>query len=249
MLTATDIVVKLNENFSLGPVNLNLEPGSIYVILGENGSGKTTLLKALLGEHKLNSGNLKYEGRDWASYSPREKARVCSLVPQFEPIPFSFTVLETVLMARLPWSKGKWENEPDHLAARNAIRQLNLEHLTNQSIESLSGGERQRTLIARSLAQEPKILLLDEPTAHVDMKSRQELSHILRELASEGKSIVVTTHDLEWGTRLTENVMLLSHGKVTATSLDGEIFSQTLGVKIEMLKNSSGRAFARPELE
>jgi len=249
MLTATDIVVKLSDSFSLGPVNLNLEASSIYIILGENGSGKTTLLKALLGEHKLDSGTLTHEGKDWTTYSTQEKARLCSLVPQFEPIPFSFTVLETVLMARLPWSKGKWENDADHLAARNAIRQLNLNHLANQSIESLSGGERQRTLIARSLAQEPKILLLDEPTAHVDMKSRQELSQILSELTSEGKSIVVTTHDLEWGTRLSENVILLNRGKVAATVLDTELFSQTLGVKIDLLKNKTGRAFARPVLE
>ncbi|MBX3113999.1 MAG: ABC transporter ATP-binding protein [Fimbriimonadaceae bacterium] len=249
MLTATDIVVNLSENFSLGPVSLTLTPGSISVILGENGSGKTTLLRALLGEHSLSSGTLTYDNKDWTKYTLQEKARLCSLVPQFEPIPFSFTVLETVLMARLPWSNSRWENEADHKAAEHAIRQLNLEHLANQSIASLSGGERQRTLIARSLAQEPEVLLLDEPTAHVDLKSRHELSQILTNLALDGKCLVVTTHDLEWGTRLTNNIILLSRGKVAANSLDEEIFTQTLGVKIQVLENSSGRAFARPDLD
>ncbi|QYK52142.1 MAG: ABC transporter ATP-binding protein [Fimbriimonadaceae bacterium] len=249
MLIATDIIVKLSEAFSLGPVSLELKPGEIYVIFGENGSGKTTLLKTLLCEHKLDSGKLQYQNKDWAAYSLQERAQICSLVPQFEPIPFSFTVLETVLMARLPWSATKWENETDHQAALDAIHKLNLEHLSHQSIEKLSGGERQRTLIARSFAQESKILLLDEPTAHIDMKSRSQLSTILRELAEEGKTIVISSHDLEWATRLTENVILLNQGKVAATSLDETAFAETLGVNIQILKSSSGQAYARPELD
>lgn len=247
MLTATEIVIKLGENFTLGPVTLEIQLGSILVILGENGSGKTTLLRALLGEHKLNSGNINYGGSKWEGFAPNERAKLCSLVPQFEPIPFSFTVLETVLMARLPWGKGLWEKEADLTAATSALEKLNLEHLAHQSLDSLSGGERQRVLIARSLAQQSQILLLDEPTAHVDMKSRAELAQILQLLKQECKAVVVTTHDLEWGTRIADEVILLDRGKVAATSIDPETFSQVLGVRIQVAQTESGRAFARPD--
>lgn len=243
-LILADVTARASPQFAVGPVSFELAPGQALALVGENGSGKTSLLRAILGELSIESGEVRF-GPDWANLDLVGRARVCAMVPQIEATPFHFTAREAVLLGRLPHAKGQWESEEDLKLAEDALRFVNAESYGDRRMEELSGGERQRVRIARALAQQPQLLLLDEPTAHIDLPARTALLGLLQKLAKSSVAIVVTTHDLEWGTALADQLIVLRAGKVVAQSFDVEAVAAGLGVAIEAV---GSKPILRPRL-
>ena len=184
LLKVNKLEVRYDGGFELGPVSFDVPAGEIHAILGENGSGKTTIIKAICNEVTY-TGGIQLAEREIAEFSPKERAQSVSLVPQIEPIAFGFTVEEVVLMARIPWNSGLWENSEDRMLAEQAMDTCDVLKLRHRRLNELSGGQRQRCLIARALAQNPKVLLLDEPTVYLDAKVRQSLGKLIARLANQ----------------------------------------------------------------
>jgi ABC-type cobalamin/Fe3+-siderophores transport system ATPase subunit len=199
-------------------LTLAVREGEFIGVIGPNGSGKTTLLMLLSGVVAPQGGEVIVAGRPVRAIPPRERARLVGVVFQETRILFDFSVLEIALMGRAPrlrpWSL---EKEDDFLAARDALREMDLAGREHKRLPELSSGERQRALIARALAQEPRILLMDEPTAFLDLKHRLQIYEILKRLNREkGLTVVTTSHDLNLAARYGSRLMLLDGGRLAA---------------------------------
>jgi len=207
-------------NWVLDGLTFDVGGGEILGIVGPNGSGKTSLIKLLAKVLRPYSGDIALFGRDLGTMSQVEVARAVAFVPQESPQVFSFTVMETVLMGRYPhhqgstWSAGfGWESAEDVLIAEQAMESTDLIHLASRSVMDLSGGERQRCMIARALAQAPQVLLLDEPTAFLDLQHQIEICAIVRRLKEErGLTVVLVSHDLNLASQYCDRILMLKEG-------------------------------------
>ena len=225
----------------LDGVSVHLPAGSLTGVIGPNGSGKTTLLRALAGLVQPRTGSVLLDGKQLQSIPRAGVARRMALVPQETQLAFEYTVLEMALMGRYP-HLGRFEIEgPDDLAiARDALRATGTLHLEDRFFNTLSGGEKQRVVIAGALAQAPDILLLDEPTASLDLAYQLEIRTLLRKLHDERNlTIVISTHDLNLAAALCRDLVLLSRGRVLASGPTRDILSTSLirdlyGVDVEI---------------
>ena len=201
--------------------------GELAGLIGPNGSGKTTLLRLLAGLLEPDAGEVRLEGRSLNALPARERARRITIVLPEAPILFNFTVMEVVLMGRAP-HLGPWglERPADYDAARRALLDVDLAECETRPVHELSSGERQRALIARALAQEPSILLLDEPTAFLDLKHALEIDVILRRLNAErGLTVVTVSHDLNLAARQARRLVLLQQGRIVADGPPAEVLT------------------------
>jgi iron complex transport system ATP-binding protein len=195
-------------------INLAIEPGDRLAIVGPNGAGKTTLLRCLYRAIKPSKGRVLLDGSDFGTLAPREIARRIAVVVQETPASFPFTVEDIVLMGRIPWRKGLITNKSEERAkAHHAMEHLNLHGMEKRSFSTLSGGEKQRVLVARALAQEPQLLILDEPSNHLDIRNQLE---ILDLLAGLGISIITTLHDINLAAGFATKAAILHHGQLIA---------------------------------
>ena len=225
----------------LDAVTAKVERGGLVGILGPNGSGKTTLLRLLAGLLKPTSGRTTLDGTDLYALPRSAVARRMAMVPQETQLAFEYTVLEMATMGRYP-HLGAFEIEsPDDLEiARDALRATGTDHLAPRYFNTLSGGEKQRVVIAGALAQRPEVLLLDEPTASLDLAYQLEIRAILSRLNRERDlTIVVSTHDLNFAAGLCRELVLLHHGRVlaagpTATLLEPSLIRKLYGVDVEI---------------
>ncbi len=180
-------------------VSFSVTPGSMTAIIGANGSGKTTLLRMLAGLIRSQSGRILLEGADLGALNARHRARLIAYVPQTTVTAFPFRVLDMVLSGRTPYiAPFHLEGAHDRERALESLASTGAQHLADRAITSLSGGERQMVVLARALAQEPRLLLLDEPSTALDLKHRADLMRTLARLrAQRGLSVVMVTHDLQ----------------------------------------------------
>jgi iron complex transport system ATP-binding protein len=202
----------------LRQVSLRVDPGEVLAVVGPNGVGKSTLIKAASGALPPLSGEVRINGQDLRSLRPAARARLVSVVPQATDLPGSFLALDVVLMGRTPYLR--WlENEGalDREAAQLAMQRTELAELAERPVGELSGGEQQRVLIARALAQQAPVMLLDEPTAHLDLRHQDQVLRLVRELARERSlAVLLALHDLNLVARFADRVALLSNGGVRA---------------------------------
>lgn len=223
-------------------VSLDILPGTITAILGPNGAGKTTLLRLILGLLKPQRGTIRLEGKPQAHLSRREASRLIGLVPQSEYIPFDFSVLEFVLLGRAPYlSPLDMPRAQDYSIALEALKTIGLEHLKGRATPSLSGGERQMAMLARALAQQPRLLLLDEPTSHLDLSNRDRVLNVLRAQVQAGVTVIFTTHDPNLAATIADYVILMRHGTILAagkleTTLTAENLSATYGISVRVTR-------------
>jgi iron complex transport system ATP-binding protein len=223
--------------------NLSLEiPGAtVTAVLGPNGSGKTTLLSVLVGMLIPQKGTVSIEGKCGKDYSRHARSRLIGLVPQEEYFPFGLTVLDYVLLGRAPYL-GFFERpeESDRQVARDALEKTGLAALGDRLVPSLSSGERQLAMVARALAQKPQILLMDEPTSHLDLRNQLGVVRVIRALAAEGVTVVITTHDPNTAAAVASYVVLLRQGQVLAagpaqTVITSETLSLTYDLPVEVV--------------
>jgi len=198
-------------------LNYQLRRGTLTVVLGPNGIGKTTLLYMALGWLQPSAGRVLLENRLLRDYSRAELGRRVSLVPQIERQPYSYTVLEYVLFGRAPHlALFGAPGAADELAARQALARAGIPELAGAYVDQLSGGEGQLVLIARALAQEPRVLLLDEPSAHLDLGNKYRLMQTLSDLRQDGTTILMTTHDPDIALAVSDETVLVDgSGAVT----------------------------------
>lgn len=216
--------------FSLRDVSFDLHPGEFLSILGPNGAGKSTLLRLLDRILLPNSGSIHVFGKEYRSVSRKELSRLIAFVPQEHPPVFAFTAREIVAMGRTPYLSGLgFENRQDEEVIAEAMTLTDVAHLAGRPITELSGGERQRVFIARALAQEPRILLLDEPNAHLDLTHQLDILHLTRALSKQrGLTVVAIFHDVNLASLFSSRVLLMSNGEVSAIGTPHEVLTQTM---------------------
>ena len=208
-------------------IRMELVRGDFIGVIGPNGSGKSTLIRALSGTLPVNAGRIGLFGEELSRLSRKEIARRIAVIPQDTAIYFAFSVMEAILMGRTP-HLGRFQSRSkrDVEIARQAMVQTDTRYLKDRRIDELSGGERQRVIIARALAQEPELLLLDEPTSHLDINHQVEVFDLLRHLNEEQElSILCVSHDLNFSAEYSKRILLLKEGRVFAYGSPREILT------------------------
>jgi iron complex transport system ATP-binding protein len=236
----------------LRDLSLDIPAGTITAILGPNGSGKTTLLRLLLGVLRPRQGTIRLAGRLQGSYSRRELSQWVGLVPQDEHIPFDFSIMEYVLLGRAPYlGPLAMPGEGDHQVALAALHTTGLAGLQHRPLPNLSGGERQLAVLARALAQRPRILLLDEPTAHLDLANQGRFLGIMRDLVQAGVTLVLTTHDPNLASTVAGFAVLMRQGQIldagpSGSVLTAEKLSATYGLPVQVYQVGDRRLILLP---
>ena len=234
MITRSGFLIKTSGlNFYYGKhavlhdINLEINQGQIAGLLGPNGSGKSTLLKVISGIMHDYTGSVQIGGEDVRTIPRRKLAKTLAMVPQESVFGFPFSVLQVVLMGRHPHLVGlAFESSTDITIAREALARCGASELANRSIQELSSGERQRVIFARALAQQPNILLLDEPASFLDIRYQVELYEIVRELAQNKKCTVITVlHELNLAAEYCDQVYLLKNGYIQSGGTTTEILN------------------------
>ena len=228
IVEARDVVVRYAgaARPALAGVSCGVAPAELVAVVGPNGSGKTTLVRALTGMLPLVRGSVLVEGRAVAAWDRADFARVVGVVPQREEVVFPLTVSETVMLGRYArLGAVAAPTEADRSAVAAALERCDVTEFAARSTDSLSGGEWQRVRLARALAGEPRALLLDEPTASLDVRHEMELFELIRGLVDGGLAGLVITHHLNLAARYADRMVLLSEGAVVAAGSPGEVLT------------------------
>jgi iron complex transport system ATP-binding protein len=251
-LTFSDVALRLGGRELLRGVSLELAPGEIVGLAGRNGAGKTTLFRVASRVLPPDRGKIEICGKPLAQLSRRALARELAVVPQDVGIAFPFRAGEVVLMGREPHLRGlAFETRDDVARAREAMASLGIEELAERSVLELSGGERQLVLVARALAQEPRVLLLDEPTSHLDLRHRTLVLERVRRFVAGGRSALVVSHDLTLSARTCDRIALLAEGRLLACGkpadvLDAASLRATFGIEADVLSGPDGAPLVVP---
>lgn len=232
------------ENKVLDDISLNLHNCGFYGIIGPNGSGKTTLLKNISRSLEPKKGTVFFNEKDITEYSNKELAKKISYVPQNTNLEFEFSVMDIVLMGRSPYVKRfQAENANDIGIAKRAMEITNTWHLKEKNIGMISGGERQRAIIARALAQQTNIMLLDEPVSQLDIQHQIEILEMLKKLTEEKKlTVIMSLHDLNLAAQYCDKLILMDKGRVFKEGAPHEIIEEeniqkVYGMKVYIMKN------------
>jgi iron complex transport system ATP-binding protein len=216
-LRVQDLDVVLDARRILDHVTLQAQPGGLVGLLGPNGSGKSTLLRAISSFLQPAFGAVTFDGADLMRLSSQERARIIARIPQNTSLEFNFTVREAVLMGRHPHlARFAMEGEHDGAIARQALQTVGMEEYSDRTVDTLSGGERQLVLVARALAQGPRLLLLDEPTASLDIGHQVQVMDLVTSLTAQSLTAIAALHDLSLAAAYCTHIVLLSGGKIVA---------------------------------
>ncbi len=249
MIKCADLTFGYGSSLILKGINYKISQGDFVGIIGPNGSGKSTLLKLLSGVFKPKSGQI-FLGEDILhQLHPKELACQMAVVPQSTEILYDFSAYEIVTMGRYP-HQGRLskEGKKDQEIVRQVMEQTGIWDLREQSVNSLSGGERQRVIIARALAQEPKLILLDEPTSSLDINFQIEIFDLMKELNQMGKTIIVVSHDLNLASQYCKRLVLLSKGQIYAQGTPDEVITvqnirSVYNTEVVVSRKISGRPY------
>lgn len=227
IIDVRDLSFDYNRSPVLDGVDLRIRKGEVLGILGPNGCGKTTLLKNLNKNLQPHGGCVMLDGEDLKDLSKKDIARDIAVVPQSNEIRFAFTVQDIVTMGRMPFMGAfSGETSQDLGIVRDAMERTGILQFKDRHINTMSGGERQRVIIARALAQTPSVLLLDEPTLHLDISTQFDVLDLVRRLSEdEGLTVVIVSHDLSMAVRYCDRVMMLKDHKVFALGTPEEVLT------------------------
>jgi iron complex transport system ATP-binding protein len=228
ILELKEVSFSYNSVTVLNKINLSVIKGEILGILGPNGAGKSTLLRLIDRILKPQQGEIFLKQRPLSSYKRIELAKEIAMVGQEDHFRFPYSVIEVVLMGRFPYSgRLQFENKMDLQIACSALEMTNSLHLAKKSIYEISGGERQRVLIARAIAQQPSIILLDEVTSFLDIKFKKEILELLQSLKQQGITLIIASHDIELMARYCDRIALLKNGIIYSLGIPHEVINET----------------------
>lgn len=231
------------EEFELSGVSMEVRSGEVLGIVGPNGSGKSTLLRIMSGILKPRAGDILLGGEPVHSLGRRQLARQLAFLPQSPQTSFRFSVREVVAMGRFPYQKGfGFLTEGDVAAVNTALQETGSAELADRVFATLSGGEKQRVLVAGILAQEPSLMLLDEPTAALDIHHCSDIMDLLWRLSRKGIAVVTVTHDLNTASQFCDRLVLLSGGRLVRVGqpsevLEEELLSEAYSARVRVLEN------------
>ncbi len=254
MIALRDATIAIGGRTLLERIDAHVSSGEFVAVLGPNGVGKTTLLHAIAGLGHPSSGSISVDGAEIGKMGPAQRARRVGFVTSDEILMDALLVRDVVAIGRYPHHRWwQWQERPsDETAIDSALAAVALEPLADRLVSTLSSGERQRVWIALGLAQETPVLLLDEPTSHLDVRAAHEILALLRDLARAGKTIVCVLHDLNDAATYADRIALLGCGRLLAleppdTVLASDLLERTYGVEMErvMLGDGRLRVFAR----
>ena len=227
MLSVRSISVNYGAREILHEVSLNVEAGEVVSLIGPNGAGKTTMIRAISGVLPLQTGSVQVVGDDLSALSITQRARLLAVVPQARKLPPAYSVQHAVLMGRTPylgWIGNPSKNDYDKTAW--ALDRTNITGLAERLVEELSGGEQQLVLVARALAQDAPVILLDEPTAHLDLRHQATILDLIRSLARErGLAVLMSLHDLNLVSLYSDRIALLGEGRIHAFGTSKEVIN------------------------
>lgn len=211
-------------------LDFTVAEGEMTALLGPNGAGKTTLFRVLTGLHRPSAGSVRLFERDIRAIGAAERARLLAVVPQELTTPMAHTVEDLVMMGRSvllrPWQRPSARDEE---VAERAMAYTDVGALRNRTLNALSGGEKQRAVVAMALAQEPRVILMDEPTTHLDMNHAVELMQIMQRLnAEQGVTVIMTSHDLNLASWFCARLMVLDHGELAADGPPADVLREEL---------------------
>lgn len=232
--------VTLGGRAVLEGVTLEARAGEVLALVGPNGAGKSTLLGLLSGERRPDTGTATLDGRPLHEFAPLELARRRAVLTQDNAVSFPFRVREVLEMGRSPWARTP-QLADDRAALEAAAAQADVSHLLDRRFTELSGGERARVSLARVLAQSTGIVLLDEPTAALDLRHQEDVLAVARELAAAGRAVVIVLHDLSLAGAVADRVGLLGAGRLVALGPPAEVLTasrigEVYGVEVEVLE-------------
>jgi iron complex transport system ATP-binding protein len=213
-LQVVDAAWRVHGRIVLSGVSLEVRGGEVAVVMGHNGAGKSTLLDIVAGLRQPTCGEVRFNDRPAGALEPRARARLVAHLPQAVRPDLPFVAGELVLMGRYPHTDRWFESEEDRLAVERAMRRTECWDLRDRQVQTLSGGERQRVLLAACFAQAPQLLLLDEPSTHLDIDQQLHCFSLLREESERGAACLVVTHDLNLALTYATRVIVLAHGRV-----------------------------------
>jgi iron complex transport system ATP-binding protein len=246
VLEARNASVKRGGRTIFGPASVRIGAGEMTALIGPNGSGKSTLLRLFAGLWRPDDGEMLIDGKPIHSLPRKEMARRVAFVPQETQIDFAFTVSEILAMGRYA-HRGRFspQSQVDHAAINAAAECCDITNLIDRAINTLSGGERQRVLIARSLVVEPEFILLDEPTANLDIHHALDVLQLCESLSRKGKTVIVATHDFNLVTRYVTRLILLQRGLIVAEGPQGDVLGpktirEIFQVEAEMVPMKTG---------
>ena len=249
-IRADELGFRVEAKALLERVHLHADQGQLVGLIGPNGAGKSTLLRAIAGVLRPQEGAVWLEGVELASIKSRDVAARLALVPQVAPHTHGFTVRELVLMGRYPHlGRFQIEGPADDAIAREAMQLTETEEFAERTVDTLSGGERQRVFVSRALAQQPRVLLLDEPTANLDVLHKLRVLDLVRRLVDEGLTAVAAIHDLSMAARYCDLLVLLSNGQVLAEGtpedvLVPDIIESAFGVRSAVYRDPATGSLA-----
>jgi len=223
-------------------LDFEVPPASVTAILGPNGAGKTTLLHLALGLLRPRSGDIQVGGKSIRLYRRRELSHWIGLVPQNEYLPYDFSVLEYVVLGRSPYLGPLDLPDPQDVGiAHQALKTVRISHLEGRIVNELSGGEIQLVIVARALAQQPRILLLDEPTSHLDLANKHTILKTLHELSKSGVTVIFSTHDPDAASQIADRLVLMRKGHVLDAGAVDQVFvpeklSRTYGIPVKVAR-------------
>ncbi len=227
MIELNDVSLGYDQRAVLNNINLKAVPGEILGLIGPNSSGKSTLIKGITRLINLFSGRIFIDGRDIRSYKREELARLIAVVPQNPVLPQSFTAFEVVLMGRTPhFGLLHFEGRRDMTIAWQAMKATKTELLAGRRVGELSGGEKQRLIIARALTQQPKVILLDEPTAHLDINHQLEILNLVKSLCvKQSLTVIVALHDLNLAAQYCDWLVMLNGGGTYSEGIPQDVLT------------------------
>ncbi|MGM5483135.1 MAG: ABC transporter ATP-binding protein [Nanobdellota archaeon] len=241
-LTVENLSFAYSSSLALNNVNFTVKKGETLGIIGSNGSGKSTLIRCLNNILKPHKGTVKISGNNISKQSHKEISRLAGYVPQDIPSGFSATVFDTILMGRKPYFNFfPCHNDLEKTAS--LISKLNLDNISGKAINQISGGERQKVFVARAVAQEPEVMLLDEPTANLDIKHQLETLNLIKDVSSKGISIIIAIHDINLAARFCDKFIMLKKGQIhdagSKKILNKENIKEVYDIKADIISNEN----------
>ncbi|UAL07093.1 MAG: ABC transporter ATP-binding protein [Candidatus Methanogranum gryphiswaldense] len=222
-------------------VSYSLQPGLIVGLIGPNGCGKTTMMKCINRMHNPTSGEILIDGESVLNKTPSEVAKLVSNVPAELKASFGLTVFETVMLGRYPHLQNIWwETHEDESMVIDALKKFGVYHLQNRSLNMLSSGERQRVLIAKAYVQNPRLMLVDEPTSHLDMKYKLDVMEYLRAMVKQDMTVLVAEHDISLMARYCDLCIIMKKGELVTIGNPKEVITEKLMQEVYEVSASVG---------